>query len=156
MPEGPRLNLDTIAFVVVVSLLAIGAAWVVIRSGADATPATTPVAVAVASPSPEPGKTPTYAASTPVKPGFEDVLRVVADARDCRVQVRRNGAKGVVLFSGIITQGSGRSFKGPVLWARVDHPSAVRVIVQGRTAKPIDSAGPVNFVVRNGKLERQG
>jgi len=91
-----------------------------------------------------------------IKPGFEDVLRLVAEEGDCRVQVRRNGAKGIVLYWGTLRQGSGRSFKGPVLWVCVDAPSRVKVVIQGRTAKPIENTDPLDFIVRNGKLERQG
>ena len=80
----------------------------------------------------------------------------VGEKGDCWVQVRRDDATGIVLFSGTIKQGSGRSFKGTVLWVRMGNPSSVKVIIEGRTAKPIDSVVPLDFVVSNGKIKRQG
>ena len=68
--------------------------------------------------------------------------------------MRRDNATGAVLFSGTIKQGKGRSFKGTVLWVRMGIPANVKVIIEGRTARPVDSVAPLDFVVRNGKMKR--
>src|SRR5665647_1807684 len=57
-------------------------------------------------------------------PVFQNVLRIVGEKGDCWVQVRRDDATGIILFSGTIKQGSGRSFKGTVLWVRMGNPSS--------------------------------
>jgi len=149
---------NTIVFVAVICLLVLTVIVVLgwNTGGDDGQPSTKPGALGIGSPSPKPSVTPTPAASASIKPGFENVLRIVGEKGDCWVQVRRDDATGIVLFSGTIKQGSGRSFKGTVLWVRMGNPSSVKVIIEGRTAKPIDSVNPLDFVVRNGKMKRQG
>ena len=151
-----RFNLDTIAFLVVVCLLAIGAAWVLVRSSGDGQHSVKPYAVGIASRSPQASETPAPTASATVRPRIENAFRIVGGAGDSLVQVRRNGAKGVILFKGIIRPGSGRSFRGAMFWVRLGNPSRVTIVLEGRTTKRFDSVDPLDFMVRNGKLERQG
>ena len=70
--------------------------------------------------------------------------------------MRKDGATGAVLFSGTVTKGKTRVFVGDVLWLRLGNPSAVRLRVEGRKIKRSDSADPVDYIVKDGKLERQG
>jgi cytoskeleton protein RodZ len=149
---------NTIVFVAVICLLLLTVIIVLgLNPGGDkGQPSTKPGALGIGSPSPKPSQTPTPAASASIKPGLENVLRIVGENGDCWVQVRRDDAAGTVLFSGTITQGKGRSFKGKVLWVRMGIPANVKVIIQGHTAKPIDSVAPLDFVVHDGKMTRQG
>ncbi len=61
-----------------------------------------------------------------------------------------------MLFSGTVKKGKTRVFVGDVLWLRLGNPSAVRLRVEGRKIAPNDSVDPVDYIVKNGKLERQG
>ena len=147
---------NTIVLVAVVCLLVLTVIVVLGLNpdGDSGQPSTKPGALGIGSPSPKPSDTPTPTASASVKPALDNVLRLIGDAGDCWVQVRRDNAAGVILFSGTIRQGKGRSFKGTVLWVRMGIPANVKVIIEGRTARPIDSAYPLDFVVRNGKMKK--
>ena len=72
------------------------------------------------------------------------------------MKVRKAGPQGAVLFSGLVKKGNTRVFTGDVLWLRLRSPSDVRLRVEGRKITPADSVGPVDYIVKNGKLERQG
>jgi hypothetical protein len=149
-----RFNLDTIAFVVVICLLAIGVTWVLVASGGDTTPTSKPGALGVTSPSPS-----ASASATPVatsRPVVKGQLRITAPEVDSWVQVRRAGPKGAVLFSGMVEKGNTRVFAAKILWLRLRSPPDVRLRVEGRKIAPLKDEGPVDFIVKNGKLERQG
>ena len=149
-----RFDLDTIAFLVVICLLAIGVTWVLVASGGDTNPSTAPGPVGVTSPSPS-----ASASATPVatsRPVVKGQLRITAPEVDSWVQVRRAGPKGAVLFSGMVEKGNTRVFAAKVLWLRLRSPSDVRLRVEGRKIAPLKDVGPVDFIVKNGKLERQG
>jgi hypothetical protein len=80
-------------------------------------------------------------------------VRVEAARGDCWVQVRRDGPQGVTLFSGTLTRGEAKSFKGKILWLRLGNPPAVRLIVQGKTQKALSGAEPVDLTIQNGKVK---
>lgn len=144
-----RFDLDTIAFLVVVGLLAIGAAWVLLRND-GVVPSTSPGAVTVTSPpaSPRPDDS--------TRPAVKGELRITAPASDTWVQVRRTGAKGAVLFSGTVMKGKTRVFVGDVLWLRLRVPADVRLRIEGHRIAPLKAERPVDYRITNGKLERQG
>jgi cytoskeleton protein RodZ len=146
---------NTIVFVAVICLLVLTVIIVLglNTDGDKGQPSTKLNALGIGSPSPRSSTTLTPSASATVKPALHNVLRLVGDAGDCWVQVRRDNAAGLVLFSGTIRQGSGRSFKGTILWLRIGIPANVKVIIEGRTATPVDSVSPLDFVVRNGKMK---
>ena len=144
---------NTVVFVAVICLLVLGVIWILGR-GSDTPPSTKPGALGITSPSPsvskpaKPQKT-----TTPVVKGE---LRVSAPDAEIWLEVRRDGSAGAVLFSGTVKKGKTRVFVGDVLWLRLGNPSAVRLRVEGRKIKPMTDAGPVDYILKNGKLERQG
>jgi transcriptional regulator with XRE-family HTH domain len=148
---------NTIVFVAVICLLVLGVIYALgMRSGDSPEPSTKPDALGIQSPSASPSASPSPKPSeTAVKPGLRNVVSIDAENGDCWVQVRRDDAEGVVLKSGTINKGDRESFKGKVLWIRLGNPSAVRLIIEGDKAKPIDGVDPVDIIVKNGKLERQ-
>jgi len=152
MSGESRFSLDTIAFLVVICLLAIGATWVLVASGGDTQPSTKPVGVASPTPSASASVTPEATS----RPAVEGQLRITAPEVDSWVQVRRSGPTGAVLFSGMVKKGNTRVFGAKVLWLRLRSPSDVRLRVEGRKIAPLNDVGPVDYIVTNGKLERQG
>jgi len=154
MAGESRLDLDTIAFVVVICLLAIGVTWVLVRSGSNMQPSTKPGALGITSPSPSASNSAKpQQTTTPVVRGE---LRISAPDGESWLEVRRDESTGTVLFSGTVQKGKTRVFVGDVLWLRLGNPSAVRLRVDGRKIAPNDSVDPVDYIVKNAKLERQG
>jgi hypothetical protein len=149
-----RFDLDTIAFLVVVCVLAIGVTWVLVASGGDTHPSAKSGALDVASPLPSisGSATPQQTAGPVVK----GELRISAPEADSWVQVRRSGPKGTVLFSGTVKKGNTRVFAAPVLWLRLRSPADVRLRVDGRKIRPTTGVRPVEYIIKDGKLERQG
>jgi len=155
MPGESRFNLDTVAFVTVVCLLVIGAIWVLARvGGGDSQPPTGPSTLAMTSGSPEPR--PSTAPTETGKPSVRGQVHLSAPEADTWVEVRKGGPEGAVLFSGMVKKGHTRVFVADVLWLRLRNPSDVRLRVEGRKIAPSDSVDPVDYIVKNGKLERQG
>jgi hypothetical protein len=154
MAGESRFDLDTIAFLVVICLLAIGVTWVLVATGGDTQPSTKPGALGITSPSPSAGESANPEETT--RPVVKGELRISAPEVDSWVQVRKAGPKGAVLFSGMVERGNTRVFAGDVLWLRLRSPSDVRLRVEGRKIASSDSVGPVDYIVKNGKLERQG
>ena len=153
MTGESRFNLDTIAFLVVVALLAVGATWVLVKSG-QSQPTSQTGTIAISSPSPSAG-TPGEPQET-TRPVPAGQLRISAPEADSWVQVRRAGAKGTVLFSGTVKKGNTRVFAAPILWLRLRRPVDVRLRVEGRKIKPATEVTPVEYIIKDGKLERQG
>ena len=148
---------NTVVFVAVICLLVLGVIWILGRPS-DAPPSTKPGALGIDSPSPSPSPSPSKSAKPPTTAPtvVKGELRITAPKGDSWLEVRRDGATGTVLFSGTVTKGKTRVFVGDVLWLRLGNPSAVRIRVEGRKIPPIDSANPVDYIVKSGKLERQG
>jgi hypothetical protein len=156
-----RFDLDTIAFVVVVVLLVAGGAWILMRneravsSGASQTVSSaSPSAAADAGPSASPS--PSASPATTTGPATDVKIRVTAPLTDTWVEVRKSGPKGRVLFSGVVKAGNTRVFAGDLLWLRLRDPAKVRLRIYGRKIVPGASPGPVDYLIKNGKLERQG
>jgi hypothetical protein len=147
---------NTIVFVAIICLLVLGVIYALgMNSNGDEDPSTRPGALGIETASPSPSPSPTSKATPAVRPGLRDVVNVAAADGESWVQVRRDDAEGVVLFSGTMAQGTRRSFKGGVLWIRLGDPAAVRLTIEGTPAKAIDGAGPVDLIVKDGKLKRQ-
>jgi cytoskeleton protein RodZ len=146
---------NTVVFVAVICLLVLAVIWILGR-GSETPAPTKPGALGItsssASPSPsasaKPGKT-----AAPVVSGE---LRVTVPDGESWLEVRRDGSTGAVLFSGTVKKGKTRVFVGDVLWLRLGNPSAVRLRVEGRKIAPSGSVDPVDYIVKDGKLERQG
>jgi len=168
MFEESRFDLDTIAFFVVVALLVAVGAWVLTRDHGGVSSASR-YAVSSASGSPSPNSSSFAAqalggASPSPSPGssatggqvLDGEVRVTAPVSDTWIEVRKKGPKGAVVFSGLVTRGTTRVFTGDVLWLRLRVPGDVRLRIDGRKVQPSPSAGPVDYIIRNGKIERQG
>jgi len=153
-PHGHR-GRNTIVLVAVICLLVLGVIWILGRGG-DTQPPTKPGALGITSPSPSPSTSKSAKPQETTKPVAKGALRVIASNGDSWLEVRKNSATGTVLFSGTVKKGKAKVFVGDVLWLRLGNPSAVLVRVEGRTIKPKESGGPVDYIVKNGKLERQG
>jgi cytoskeletal protein RodZ len=148
---------NTVVFIAVICLLVLGVIWILGRNGPDETPPSTePGALGLTSPSPSPTPLPTATPQKTTRPVVKGELRVTARDGESWIEVRRNDSLGTVLFSGTVKKGTTRVFVGEVLWLRLGNPSAVRLRVEGRKIKPVDSANPVDYIITNGKLERQG
>jgi len=148
---------NTIVFVAVICLLVLGIIYAIgMTSDKSDEPSTKPDALGISSPSPSASPSPSPKATPAVKPGLRDVVTVAAVEGDCWIQVRRDDEAGIVLYSGTLAKGDRKSFKGAVLWLRMGNPSAVRLTIEGTKAKAIDGVDPVDVIIKNGKLERQG
>ena len=148
---------NTIVFVAVICLLVLAVIYVLgMNSDKDAEPPTKPGALGITSPSPTASKSPSPKASATVKPGLRDVVTVEAVDGECWIQVRRDDESGIVLYSGTLQKGDRKSFKGKALWIRIGNPSVVALTIEGSKVKAIDGVDPVDVIVKNGKLERQG
>ena len=146
---------NTVVFVAVICLLVLGVIWILGR-GSDTQPSTKPGALGITSPSPSPSASNSAKPQQTTTPVVKGELRISAPEGESWLEVRRDGSAGTVLFSGTVKKGKTRVFVGDVLWLRLGNPSAVRLRVEGRKIKPMTNAGPVDYIVKNGKLERQG
>ena len=148
---------NTVVFVAVICLLVLGVIWILGR-GRDTQPSTKPGALGIISPSPSPSPSVSKSAK-PQKttaPVVKGQLRITVPDGESWLEVRRDSATGTVLFSGTVTKGKTKAFVGDVLWLRLGNPSVVRLRVEGRKITPSGSGGPVDYIVKDGKLERQG
>jgi cytoskeletal protein RodZ len=144
---------NTVVFVAIICLLVLGVIWILGR-GTDTPSSTKPGALGITSASPSPSKS-----AKPQKtaaPVVNGEVRITAPDGESWIEVRRDGSTGTVLFSGTVKKGTTRVFVGDVLWLRLGNPSAVRLRVEGRRIAPSTSVNPVDYIVKNGKLERQG
>jgi len=148
---------NTIVFVAVICLLVLAVIWILGR-GAETPQSTDPGALGIMSTSPSPSPSASKSAKpqkTP-SPVVNGTLRITVPDGESWLEVRRNGATGALLFSGTVANGKTRAFVGDVLWLRLGNPSAVRLSVGGRKLALNDDVGPVDYILKDGKLERQG
>jgi cytoskeleton protein RodZ len=143
---------NTLVFVAILCLLALGVIWILGRGGEQRTPQTHPSALGLGSPTPSPSASasPSQAATAVLK----DVLKVDAAFGDCWTQVRKDGAQGPVLYTGTLKKGHSKKFKSRKLWVRLGSPSMVRFVIEGKTQPPLSGAGPADFIVKNGKAKK--
>ncbi|MCX6363760.1 MAG: DUF4115 domain-containing protein [Actinobacteria bacterium] len=146
---------NTVVFVAVICLLVLGVIWILGR-GTDTQQSTNSGALGITSSSPSPSTSPSAKPPKTAAPVVQGELRVTVPAGESWIEVRREGSTGTVLFSGTVKKGKTRVFVGDVLWLRLGNPSAVRLRVEGRKIAPSDSADPIDYIVKDGKLERQG
>jgi len=146
---------NTVVFVAVICLLVLGIIWILGR-GSDTQPSTKPGALGITSPSPSPSASKPAKPQKTTTPVVKGELRISAPNGDSWLEVRKDGATGTVVFSGTVTQGKTKVFVGRTLWLRLGNPSAVRIEVEGRKANLATSANPVDYLFKDGKLERQG
>lgn len=149
-PRGHR-GRNTIVFVAVICLLVLGIIWILGRNGGDSSPPTTkPGALGLESPSPK--ATPTPKPSSSANPAAKNVVKITAAGGDCWIQVRRDDAKGIVLYSGTMKRGQKRAFKGEHLWVSLGNPAAVQMKVGGKTVKLKSDVGPWTVEAIQGRV----
>jgi cytoskeleton protein RodZ len=155
IPHGHR-GRNTIVFVAVLCLLVLAVIYILNmrNDSGEGVPSTRPSALGIASASPRTSPSPKATRTT--RPVVRGELRVSTPMGDSWMEVRRDGPTGVELFSGTVKKGRTRVFVGDVLWLRLGSPSSLRLRVEGRKIKRIQDAGPVDYVIRDGKLTRQG
>jgi cytoskeleton protein RodZ len=153
-PRGHR-GRNTVVFVAVICLLVLGVIWILGR-GTETRSPTKPGALGIVSPSPSPSVSASVKPQKTAEPVVKGELRITVPEGESWLEVRREGPTGPVLFSGTVNKGKTRVFVGDVLWLRLGNPSAVRLRVEGRKIAPSDTADPVDYIVKDGKLERQG
>jgi cytoskeleton protein RodZ len=154
-PHGHR-GRNTVVLVAVICLLVLGVIWILGRGGGGNQPATKPGALGLTSPSPSPSTSTSATPKASATPLVKGELRISTPGGDSWMEVRRDTSTGKVLFSGTVKKGSTRVFVGDVLWLRLGNPSAVGIRVDGRKIAPTDSVNPADYIVKNGKLEKQG
>ncbi len=146
---------NTIVVVAVVCLLALAAIWVLGEKSQPADPTTEPGVLGITSTSPSPSPSPSPSVSTTASPRpAKGEVRIAATEGDCWIEVRQEDADGKVLFSGTMKRGQSKVIMGKLLWLRLGNPMAVRIRVDGVRVGRIEEAGPIDFLVRNGKLTR--
>jgi cytoskeleton protein RodZ len=153
-PRGHR-GRNTIVFVAVICLLVLGIVWILGR-GSDTPSSTEPDALGITSPSASPSASASPTPQTSPTPATAGVVRITAQDGDSWIEVRRTGSTGTVLFSGTVPKGTTRVFQGAVLWLRLGNPSAVGIRVDGRKASLANTPNPVDYLVKDGKLVKQG
>jgi len=144
---------NTIVFVAVICLLVLAVIWAL---GRNQTPQsqlpTEPDDIGLASPSPTPSPTP-IPTVTPVP--VRDIVKITAKDGDCWIEVRRNGPEGLKLYSGTVTDGERKKFRGERLWISFGNPVAVQLIAGGKKVKLESDVGPWPVEIVKGKV-RQG
>jgi cytoskeletal protein RodZ len=146
---------NTVVFVAIICLLVLGVIWILGRGG-DTQPLNKPGALGITSPSPSPSASKSATPQNTPAPVVKGELRVSTPDGESWIEVRKDTSTGTVLFSGTVKKGTTRVFVGDVLWLRLGNPSAVRLRVEGRKIPASDFVNPVDYIVTNGKLERQG
>ena len=153
-PRGHR-GRNTVVFVAVICLLVLGVIWILGR-GTDKPQSTKPGALGITSASPSPSPSPSVKPQKTAPPVVPGELRVTVPDGESWIEVRKDSSTGPVLFSGTVKKGNTRVFVGDVLWLRLGNPSAVRLRVEGRKIAPSDSVDPIDYIVKDGKLQKQG
>lgn len=149
---------NTLVFVAVICLLVLAVIYVLGMDDGDGDqrPVTRPSALGLTSPSPSASPSITVPASPSASATPSNEVRVSAAAGDCWLEVRVGSGTGRVLFSGTLTDGATKVFRGATLWLRLGNPPALRIRVHGTRIPRITETGPLDYLAKNGKLTRQG
>jgi cytoskeleton protein RodZ len=148
---------NTLLFVALVCLLILGVLYALGlgREAVEEAPPTRPDVLGITSPSPSPGDDVTASPSpsptatrTPVPP---DRFKLTTTKGDCWLQVRRGGEGGPVVFEGTVEQGRTRVWRAP-LWLRIGSPPSIGMRLGGKKLPPIDEAGPVDVLIKDGEM----
>jgi cytoskeleton protein RodZ len=140
--------LAVVCLVVLAAIYALGMDW-----GASEEPQTTPSALGITSPSPTASKTPKPAASKTAVPAWQrDLVKVEAVRGDCWMEVRRNDAQGVVLFSGTVKKGDMKKFKGKDIWMSLGNPASVQLEAAGKKVALKSDVGPWTVEIVKGRV----
>jgi cytoskeleton protein RodZ len=141
---------NTIVVVAVICLVVLGVIWALGRNQTPETPLPTqPGELGLTSPSPS--VTPSPLPTTTPAP-VRDIVKITAKNGDCWIEVRRDDANGVKLYSGTVTDGQRKKFRGKRLWISFGNPVAARLIVAGKKIKLESDVGPWPVQVIKGKV----
>jgi len=148
---------NTVVLIAVVCLVVLGAIYalgLMNRSG-EGRPTTQPGALGITSPSPSPS-TSAKPKPEPDKTGVpdwqKDLVKIRAVRGDCWVDVRRDDAQGVALFTGTIRKGDLRKFRGKDIWMTLGAPANIELEAAGKTIKIKSDVGPWNVEIIRGRV----
>ena len=140
--------LAIVCLVVLAAIYALGMDW-----GKSDEPQTRPGALGIASPSPTASTSPQPSASpTGVPARQKNLVKVEAVGGDCWMEVRRNDAQGVVLFSGTLTKGDKKQFTGKDIWMSLGNPASVRLEAAGKKVDLKSDVGPWTVEIVQGRV----
>lgn len=150
-PRGHR-GRNTIVIVAVVCLVVLAVIWAL---GRNAPPQeqlpSEPDDIGLTSSSPTPSPTPIPSVTpAPVR----DIVKITAKTGDCWIEVRRDGPEGVKLYSGTVTDGQRKKFRGRHLWISLGNPVAVQLIAGGERVKLESDVGPWPVEIIKGKVKQ--
>jgi cytoskeleton protein RodZ len=143
---------NTLAFVALVCVLALGLLWILGKYGGDTDePSPEPSPSMSESASPGPSRSPT---ATPT--AAKVVFVVKADQGATYLEVRRSADNGAVLFDGTLEQGQRRSFEyRGTIFVRIDKPQAVLVAVGDDALRRLEETVATDYqVTRKGVTPR--
>jgi cytoskeleton protein RodZ len=146
---------NTVVIVAVVCLIVLAAIYALgmMNSKDNDEPQTEPGALGISSPSPTPSKSPKPSATKTAVPAWQrDLIKVEATSGDCWMEVRRNNATGVVLFSGTLAKGDMKKFKGKDIWMSLGNPASVRLEAAGKKVALKSDVGPWTVEVVHGRV----
>ena len=147
---------NTIVIVAVVCLIALAVIYALgLMNDGDGgeKPTTTPDALGIVSPSPSPSASPTPQQSPTGLPAWQkNLVKIEAARGDCWMEVRRNNASGVVLFSGTLQKGDREKFKGKDIWMSLGAPGNVKLNVEGKDVTIKNDTGPWTVEVIQGRV----
>jgi cytoskeleton protein RodZ len=145
---------NTIVILAIVCLVVLAAIYALgMDSGKSDEHQTKPGALGIASPSPKASKTPQPSASpTGVPASQKNLVKVEAVGGDCWMEVRRNDNQGVVLFSGTLTKGDKKKFKGKDIWMSLGNPANVRLQAAGKKVDLKSDVGPWTVDIVQGRV----
>jgi transcriptional regulator with XRE-family HTH domain len=149
---------NTIVIVAVVCLVVLGAIYALgmMNGGeADDEPTTKPAALGLDSPSPSssPSKSPKPEESGTALPAWQkNLVKLEAVDGDCWMEVRRNNSSGVVLYSGTLSKGDMKKFKGKDIWMSLGAPGNIKLNVEGKNVTIKNDVGPWTVEVIQGRV----
>jgi RodZ C-terminal domain len=83
----------------------------------------------------------TYTVSAPT------VVISLSATNSCWVELRSSSASGALLYQGVMTAGTARSFAAPGLWMRIGYPEGVNLEIDGSAVSLPASGSPFNVTV---------
>ena len=144
---------NTIVVVAVVCLVVLGVIWILGRNESPESQLPTKpddLGLTSNSPTPTPSPIPTVTPA-PVK----DIVKITAKKGDeCWLEARRDGPEGVKLYSGTLTDGALRKFRGKHLWFSLGNPAGVKFVAAGEKVKLESTVGPWPVEVIKGKVKQ--
>jgi cytoskeleton protein RodZ len=149
---------NTLVLVAVLCVLALALFYVLglNRAGENKSPGTQPSALGFSNtPTPTPSRSPSAIPSVAPTPTVSEV-RVSAAKGPCWIEARIGGPTGAVTYAGTLPKGQTKVFHNKTLYMTLGDPRVLRMRVNGQKVPLGKSAGPVNVLIKGGKLTRAG